>query len=109
MEPKAICPKCRSEVGLRTGKRLLKHGHSNNPYHSRPPCKHSGEKVTDADILVWCRREADLHERYVSMDRDNRVRAEEALAFAQEKEQKSMQDLQTVRSILAEYEGKVTT
>lgn len=104
--PKAICPHCKFAVGLRPGLRLLKHGYRGS---TEPKCPHGGMKVTDTDVLAWCRREVEQLERYVGMDRDKRVRAEYALAYAKEDEQKTEQELKAAQELLAEYTAKVTT
>lgn len=103
---KAICPHCKFAVGLRPGLRLLKHGYRGS---TDPKCPHGGMKVTDADVLAWCRREVAQLERYVSMDRDTRVRLECAVANAKEKEQNTEAELKAAQEILAEYQAKVTT
>lgn len=105
----AICPKCRMSVGLRPGKRLLKHGHSDNPYHPRPPCVLSGEKVTIADIIAWAEMNEVNHQRAMDAAQKETAYAEGRLKRAREDEQTAQEKLKAAREILAEYGAKVTT
>ena len=105
----AICPKCKAIVGLRPGKRLLKHGHSNTPYRTRPPCVMSGEKVASADILAWAEMNEMNHQRAMDAAQKETAYAEGRLKRAREDEQTAQEELKAAQEILAEYRAKVTT
>lgn len=105
IELKAICPECRMPVGMRPGMRLLKHGQ--NALHARLPCLHSGEKVSNADVLAWAReREANA---IWSRAQAARVREDAAAALvrAETEEKTAEATLSAAKELVAEYEAKV--
>ncbi len=105
----AICPKCKVAVGLRPGKRMLKHGHIEHSYHHRPPCALSGQKVTDADILAWAEKNALQHQAYLVAAEKETAYAQGRLTRAKEDEATAQEELKAAQEILAEYTAKVTT
>lgn len=102
----AICPKCKETVGLRPGKRLLKHGHSDDPYHSRPPCSFTGQKVTDADIVAWARREVRWRQQEMDRATGDRVAYEGHLARMIEQEKVAADVLAAAKKALADLEAQ---
>lgn len=103
---KAICPRCNEVVGLRPGKRLLKHGHSDDPYHSRPPCRLTGEKVTDADIAAWARRDVRWKQQQMESAKSDRVAYEGHLARMIEQEKAAADVLAAAEKVLADLEAQ---
>lgn len=102
---RAICPKCRATVGLRPGKRMLKHGHSGFPDYDQP-CDRTGEVAADANILAWALLRAKGMDVTVDHHRAERVYLEERLNAAREAEARSEAELKAAQEILAEYQAK---